>query len=63
MTKREREERIQMCAPDDQREEGVFGTEGINAVTNNEREQAQNREGRKKKEMRSTTRSLPEREI
>jgi hypothetical protein len=49
MTKGEREEKIQMCAPDDQTEEGVFGTEGINAVTNNENRHRTEKEEKKKR--------------
>jgi hypothetical protein len=61
--RRERRENSDMCAPDDQTEEGVFGTEGINAVTNNENRHRTEKEEKKKRWMRSATRSLPEREI
>jgi hypothetical protein len=46
-----------MCAPSAERGRGTKK----NAVTTQQKQA--DREGRKKKEMRSTTRSLPEREI
>ena len=67
MTKREREERSQMCAPREQtaerRAEGVFeeGKKKARQTPSQTTDTEQRR--KKKKEMRSTTRSLPEREI